>query len=115
MEEHVVQALGGLFPALDALQLIETIGGLITQQQGGESTDAHFQLILRRGIHYLAVTIGKADGERPVIPGQQGVLDFQVDAELAAIGVAGIIFQKALQSTHLVIFLKPPLERNFAN
>lgn len=33
MEEHVIQPFHSLFPALDALQLIQTLCGLVAQQQ----------------------------------------------------------------------------------
>ena len=35
MEEHVIQPFHSLFPALDAFQLIQTLCGLVAQQQGG--------------------------------------------------------------------------------
>lgn len=43
MEEHVIQPFHSLFPALDALQLIQTLCGLVAQQQGGKGADAHFR------------------------------------------------------------------------
>ena len=91
MEEHVIQPFHSLFPALDALQLIQTLCGLVAQQQGGKGADAHFQVILGGFTGHSAVPIRKANVERPVVPWQKRVLDLQLDTQGAAVRVTGII------------------------
>ena len=95
MEQHIVQPLHGILPALDALQLEQTFGGLVAQQQGGKGADAHFQVVFGGGIGQGAAAVRKPDAEGVVVPGQQVVLDLQINAQLAAVRVTGVIFQEA--------------------
>lgn len=83
-------------PCLDALQLIQTLCGLVAQQQGGKGADAHFQVILGGFTGHGAVPIRKANVERPVVPWQKRVLDFQLDAQGAAVRVTGVIGEEIL-------------------
>ena len=96
MEEHVIQPFHSLFPALDALQLIQTLCGLVAQQQGGKGADAHSQVILGGFTGHGAVPIRKANVERPVVPWQKRVLDLQLDAQGAAVRVTGVIGEEIL-------------------
>ena len=96
MEEHVIQPFHSLFPALDAFQLIQTLCGLVAQQQGGKGADAHFQVILGGFTGHGAVPIRKANVERPVVPWQKRVLDLQLDAQGAAVRVTGVIGEEIL-------------------
>ena len=80
MEQHIVQPLHGILPALDALQLEQTFGGLVAQQQGGMGADAHLQVVFGGGVGQGAAAVRKPDAEGVVVPGQQVVLDLQISA-----------------------------------
>ena len=95
MEQYIVQPFHGFLPALDAFQLKQAFCGLVAQQQGGKGADAHFQVVFGGGIGQLAAAVCKSDAEGTVVPGQKSVLDLQLDAQLTAIRVAGVILQKA--------------------
>ena len=91
VEEHIVQTLNGLFPALNALQLIQTFCRLIAQQQGGKGADAHFEMMLRRFLGLGAFAVFELHREGAVVPWEELVLDLQRDGQGATVRVAGII------------------------
>ena len=95
MEQHIVQPFHGFLTALDALQLKQALGRLVAQQQGGKGADAHFQVVLGGCVGQRTAAVREPDAEGAVVPGQKRVLDLQLDAQLAAVRVAGVILQKA--------------------